>query len=211
MAHPDLSFPAPPPRKRGGLRGFPAFLALLAILAVFPVGLYVLAPWNYYSGGHFHVLPWWSGEGHFHSNASGGDYDLFLTIAPSISQYRRADMNGTAFLCTPSGERVALQLMGDLPSGTYKNLDGVPIRFRFSRLSGSSGITQDYHPHLQFQGTFAQSTLSLVDHGTINQSFAPDGSLYPRDRMGKGLEELRFTVQEKPLSATAPPCRPMAR
>src|SRR5947209_1326527 len=43
----------------------------------------VLALWNFYYGGHFHVIPGWSGNGFLHSTAAGGDY-FVLGLPPKV-------------------------------------------------------------------------------------------------------------------------------
>ena len=204
MAHPDTAFP--PPQKRRGLHGFPAFLALILILALFPIGLYLLAPWNYYTGGHFHVLPWWQGSARFTAPASGGDYMMFFTISPSLSQYRAWDLNGTAFLCTPRGERIAFSVGGELPKGTYKELNGVPIRMRLVSLRTQMAINGKMDAYLDLVGTFDHTKLVVNDNGSFNRAFAADGSFHSSSTMGSGSQNLTFTLQEIALSATMPAC-----
>ena len=205
MAHPDIAFPSS--RRRRGLRGLPAFLALLGILALFPLGLYVLAPWNYYTGGHFHVLPWWDGAGRFSAPASGGDYSMFFTISPSLSQYRNWDLQGTAFLCTPRGERIAFEMGGDLPRGIHKDLNGVPIRMRLITIRTVTALNGKMDPYLDLDGTFDRSRLIIHDNGAINRAFHPDGSLRSDAEVGAPNEKLTFVLEEQPLSATMAPCR----
>ena len=205
MAHPDTAFPAPP--RRRGLRGFPAFLALLLILALFPAGLYVLAPWNYYTGGHFHILPWWQGAAHFSAPASGGDYYMFFTISPSLSQYRDYDMKGTAFLCTPRGERIAYAVGGELPKGTYKELNGVPIRMRLVTLSSRIAINGKMDAYLDLVGTFDHSNLVIHDNGSLGRAFNANGVMQSSLTMGSGKQDLAFTLKEIPLSSTMQACR----
>jgi hypothetical protein len=50
----------------------------------------LLAPWNFYCGGHFHLLPGWQGSGWIHSKASGGDYFMWIRFTPTIPGQRKA-------------------------------------------------------------------------------------------------------------------------
>ena len=41
----------------------------------------IVAPWAFYMGGNFHVIPQWTGWGRMHSNLAG-DYVLYVQISP---------------------------------------------------------------------------------------------------------------------------------
>src|SRR6266852_8113045 len=103
-----------PPRSRPGclagmLRSLLGFFVLgtffvLAVTAVF-------APWGYYLGGHFHILPLWQGWGRMHSPA--GDYLVFVQMQPrSSGRSRTPSVGGSDAVCTPRGETFRLRLTG---------------------------------------------------------------------------------------------------
>lgn len=203
-----MNFNQPEPERRKGLSGWRAWLVLACIGACFPIGLYILGPWNYYYGGHFHLIPGWQGVGVFHSHTSGGDYSLFVYISPSIQQYRRSDIQGNAWLCTPKGVRIQLYWNGGLPNHPGKDLTGQPMRFYASSNQPSAQFTGNRHPYLDFTGTFGDRTLTLDDGGSIARAFNPDGSLHEEKQPSRyqGVETLRATLTEQPFLSKAPPC-----
>ena len=65
----------------------------------------ILAPWAFYLGGKFHILPYWQGWGKAH--AKSGDYLLYVQIEPTSrgsGMHLETNLTGTAYVCTP-GER----------------------------------------------------------------------------------------------------------
>jgi hypothetical protein len=50
----------------------------------------LLAPWNFYFGGHFHLVPGWTGQGWMHSSAAGGNYFLLVRFEPTVPGYRKS-------------------------------------------------------------------------------------------------------------------------
>jgi hypothetical protein len=63
-----------PARKKRRFGCLGAIIFSLAFGAVvYLVVIAVIAPWGYFLGGHFHLLPGWQGLGRLHS-ATAGDY-----------------------------------------------------------------------------------------------------------------------------------------
>ena len=143
----------------------------------------LLAPWNFYFGGHFHLVPGWTGRGWIHSSAAGGDYYLWVSFTPTTPGYRKSPLQGTAFLCTPRGEGIRLRFSGSMPRNHGTDLRGVPIHLYMANSSLAAQFDGDRRPHLDFYGTFGNSQLTMEDRGSLARAFRPDGTLYgPRDR-----------------------------
>ena len=66
----------------GCLTRFVLILAAgVAAGVVFVVAIdYVFAPWSFYFGGQFHLVPGWQGIGTMHTDA--GDYVLYVWFTP---------------------------------------------------------------------------------------------------------------------------------
>jgi hypothetical protein len=206
MEYSDPMFPTK--RRRGKLHGFPAFLALLGIAALFPIGLYVLAPWTFYYGGHFHWIPGWRGKATFHTNLSGGDYFLWFYIEPSIPQYKQSDMGGTAILCTPHGERIPLTIVASVPRGSGKDLTSVPLSFSLHRLGVAARFNANYRPSWDLYGAFGQSELVVEDRGSIASAFLSDGTVAGPGQgrqLRPPLENVKVRLEET-SDWTAPEC-----
>lgn len=206
MAYPYAEF-SPKPR-RGKLRGFPALLALLGIAALFPIGLYVLAPWTFYYGGHFHWIPGWKGKATLHTNLSGGDYFLWFYIEPSIPQYKQSDMGGTAILCTPRGERIPLTIVASVPKGRGTDLTGVPLSFSLHRLGVAARFNANYRPSWDLYGAFGKSELVVEDRGSIAGAFLANGAVAGEGQGRQSnppLENVKFRLEET-SEWTAPAC-----
>lgn len=197
-------------RSKGRLKGWKAWLVILLLLSAFPIGLYVLAPWNFYYGGHFHLIPGWQGMGVIHSKASGGDYSLFVYIEPKIQQYQQSDIQGSAVLCTPKGVRIPMAWIGNFPSHPTADLAGVTINFGAFGNSVKSQFNGDYHPSVGFHGSFGDHQLHLDDDGTIATAFHPDGSVVERNQPSRSnqVERLQFNLKEVSFLSKAPPCGP---
>ena len=105
-----------PLRKRRPLQARDV-LFLTAVAVAFAL-LYAgrsLAPWLHFTGGSFHVLPWWSGAGSF--AGPDGTYQLYLYLTPLDTRSHptiRTALTGNGQLCTPSGERLVLHVSADM-------------------------------------------------------------------------------------------------
>lgn len=168
---------------------------------------FLLAPYTYYYGGHFHVIPGWQGEGWIHSPAAGGDYFFWIRIQATTPGYRKSDINATAFLCTPKGERFRLTVGGMWPRSRPTSTIGVPIHLYMFNRGLSQQFSGDRRPSLDFYGAFGDRQLVLEDRGSLPAAFRPDGTLYPRnDRTARKKETVRFTLNESSLWTLGPPC-----
>jgi hypothetical protein len=93
----------------------PGCLTQLLLIAVIAVALYlatmaIFAPWSYYLGGRFHIVPGWQGVGTMHT--ASGDYALQLLISPEPYDrtFNLPYFRGWGTLCTPRGERYSMRV-----------------------------------------------------------------------------------------------------
>ena len=202
---------APPPRKR---RGCLTQLLGLAILCLVLFGglQALLAPWNFWLGGHFHWWPGWTGYGEMHTRLSGGDYTMWLTLDPTIPGYRKSPLRGTVFLCTPHGERIQLNLSGDIRRRHGRDLTGVPLHLYMDHYSGTARFTGDTRPYIDFWGSFGDRVLTADDSGSIARAFNPDGTVLARgQRAVERQENVRLILRERTSwSLGRPSCNPSA-
>jgi hypothetical protein len=166
-----------------------------------------LAPYTYYYGGHFH-LPGWQGQGWIHSEAAGGDYWLWLRIDPTTPAYRKSDINGLAYLCTPKGERFRLNVGGMLPRNRPTNTIGVPIHLYMHNRPIFWQFNNDQRPSLDFYGAFGDRQLVLENRGSLPTAFRSDGTLYPLNDPNRpwSKERVTFTLYESSPWTVGPPC-----
>jgi hypothetical protein len=185
-------------------------LALLGGGALLYLICILVAPWNFYFGGHFHLVPGWTGRGWMHASDAGGDYFLLVRFEPTVPGYRKSPFNGNAFLCTPRGEKFRLHFGGDMPRGHGTDLRGVPIHLYFFKWSGIQ-VSPDRRPRFDLYGTFGDSELIMEDHGSLSNQFRSDGTLYgPRDHRPGTQGNSQVTLREDPswVSSSACPAIP---
>jgi hypothetical protein len=185
-------------RRRRGCLGCliqPA-LALLGGGALLYLICILLAPWNFYFGGHFHPVPGWTGRGWMHSSDVGGDYFLFVRFEPTVPGYRKSPISGNGFLCSPKGEKFRLRFGGSMPRNHGTDLRGVPIHLYFYGWTGLQ-LAADRRPRFDLFGSFGDSELTMDDHGSLAIAFRPDGTLYgPRDHRSGKPENAHVTLSE---------------
>jgi hypothetical protein len=203
---------APPPRKRRGcLRGcLPGLLGLALLGAVLFGGLQaLLAPWNFTLGGHFHWWPGWQGSGVLHTRRSGGDYALWLRLDPTIPGYRKSPLKGTAWLCTPRGERLQLLVHGDMPRRHGRDLTGVPLHLYMDHYFGAARFTGDTRPDIDLWGAFGDRVLTADDSGSIAAAFNPDGTVLARGQRAALRQENVHLILREGISwrLGGPSCR----
>ena len=195
MERPPIPAPPVPPAPRftprksrpGCLVQVLAALALgvvliLAINAVF-------APWSFYMGGHFHIIPNWTGWGRMHSNLAG-DYILYVNISPtSGGRTGRAvpHISGQGYLCTPRGEQYKLRVGGDFEKASGTDLQGKKAYIYAHTYSTFSSSTA---PSLEFHGKWNNPDLVLDDHGSITRAFDPGGVLVTNHHMRPYIQEV---------------------
>ena len=170
-----------PLRKRRPLQARDV-LFLTAVAVAFAL-LYAgrsLAPWLHFTGGSFHVLPWWSGAGSF--AGPDGTYQLYLYLTPLDTRSHptiRTALTGNGQLCTPSGERLVLHVSADMDKHLPWNTLGRSIDI----------------------SSFARST-----PGTFSAMTAP-GSAYVRlsGVWGPGRIDAKGTLAHQPAAPGHPP------
>ena len=97
-----MQTPLQPRKARMGCLTQVVLSLLLGVAAIFAIDA-VFAPWSYFMGGNFHLIPMWQGWGRIHAPA--GDYVLFVTMSPRTGSRGIAHVAGTGVLCTPRGDR----------------------------------------------------------------------------------------------------------
>lgn len=146
-------------------------IVMLAVTAVF-------APWAFYLGGSFHVLPWWQGWGKLH--AKSGDYLMYVRIQPATGTktYLETNLGGEAYICTPRGEKIQLNLGGGMRKHLNVSTDGEAIGIYVYHRPWNYSFTNDERPNLKLRGHWRNPNLVMDDEGTITKAFQADGSIY---------------------------------
>jgi len=200
--------PAAGPRRRGGCLGRLLGLAAIGVVGIAAAGVfaYVVAPWNFNFGGHFHPLGGWRGRGRFHAPAAGGAYDMWVSFEVSVPRRLRSPLKGTAVLCTPRGERLVLTLSGDMPRDHGPDLRNVPLHLYLHRLAPLATTTEGRHPHIDLYGAFGDGVLNVEDRGSFATAFAPDGTVRQSfANVPHGSENVHITFDEV-SGAMGPDC-----
>ncbi len=139
------------------------------------------APWAFYMGGRFHLVPQWQGWGRLHSTSAGGDYALYVTLWPSHGRFRQlVYVTGRAVVCTPRGERFALTLGGNFDKPPARDLNGKRASlYMFNRTFKHIFAGAPAKPELELRGHWSNPDLVGDDGGSIAGNFGPDARLYP--------------------------------
>jgi hypothetical protein len=176
--------PAPRPARHGC---FVQVLGALVFGVVVLTGVMaIVAPWGFYMGGHFHIIPNWTGWGQMHSKTAG-DYALLVSFSPKTGRYRGpTHVSGTAVICTPRGEQYKLRLGGDFQNPHGTDLQGKTAHLYANHYSTFSGSTD---PSLDFRGKWNNPDLVLDDHGSLNRAFDPGGALVTNHHMRPYTQE----------------------
>ena len=201
------------PRRRVGCLGSLLGLAALAIVGIAVAGgfAFVVAPWNFNFGGHFHPLGGWRGRARFHSATAGGDYDMWLSFDVTVPKRLQSPLGGTAVLCTPRGERLVLTLSGDMPRDHGADLRNVPLHLYLHRLAPLATTMEGRHPHIDLYGAFGDSVLNVEDRGSIGTAFTPDGIVRRSlAKVPQSSENIQISFTEVP-GVMAPDCPAGAR
>lgn len=171
---------------------------------------FAFAPWSFQMGGAPHTLPVWHGESRMH--ASSGDYTLYLWIQPARGR-RRSNyplFAGTAWLCTPRGERYQLRLrayMFEHPAATGTN--GMEMRIEMYQRRWFWSFNGSGRPELTLRGRWQNPDFVANDGGTLSKAFLPDGRLYegPAANQPRPRETVAATLHEVPWTAWFSDCR----
>lgn len=144
---------------------------MLAITGVF-------APWAFYIGGKFHILPYWQGWGKL--EGPGGEYVLLVQIWPTSRGSRIIAgryLAGTAYLCTPRGERLRLKLSGGMPIGSGLSTNGEKINLGMSNLTWNRSFVNRHPPAVSLEGHWQNPNLVMDDEGSFRRAFNRDGTV----------------------------------
>lgn len=158
-----------------GCLGKTAVILVFGALLVLGIDA-VFAPWSFFLGGKFHVLPYWQGWGRLHSKISG-DYALFVRMDPSKHNRYGSGVTGTGYICTPRGETFRLSLSGGMRQYLNLSTDGEAIRFTMY-YNPLFSFANDQRPKLDLRGHWRNPNLVMNDNRTISYAFLPDGSVY---------------------------------
>ncbi|HUI61631.1 MAG TPA: hypothetical protein VLX90_15490 [Steroidobacteraceae bacterium] len=194
------------PRRRGGCLGG-VLRALLFGIAVFYLLYALLAPWNFYFGGHLHLLPGWQGGGWLHTSSSGGDYYLWVRFNPTTPGRNKSPLQGVAYLCTPHKERYRLRLYGSFLQRHGTDLTGVPLHLYMQPRASLLQTSAYNDPHVDLYGSFGDSRLVAEDRGSLARAFNPDGTLYKHDQKERHrTENVSVTFTEGSTWTLSPDC-----
>jgi hypothetical protein len=162
---------------------------------------YVFAPWSFYLGGQFHMVPGWQGIGTMHTDS--GDYVLYVLMTPQPNG-RGARLylpyfRGSAYLCTPRGERFPLRLSAGLGEHPGKDTNGMTMSISMYWRPWNYTFTGEGRPRLSLRGRWQNPDLVMDDGGTLARAFLPDGTVYRgparnQPRLGKPVPIVLHTV-----------------
>jgi hypothetical protein len=168
------------PRRLGCLGSF-VVLAILAPL-VYLVPVAIFAPWAFYVGGHFHVLPAWQAWGRIHSPAEG-DYLVYVYLYPTPARRPGSgtggvSVTGSGEVCSPRGVVTKLTLGGGMDRGVWSDADGRRIHLYLHRRDiFNYSFNTDRRPRFDLYGEWHYPLLEADDRGTVSQAFNADGSV----------------------------------
>ncbi len=175
-----LSIQNPPRKSRSCLGCIGPFLGLLVLV---PIGylliIAVFAPWMYYLGGNFHLMPYWQGVGKF--QAPSGDFTLYMFLSePQTSRLGYPYISGNAQLCTPRGElfRSLSVTVSFSSKGFGLNSNNQPLTIHIHNYGLAGSLNADYRPEFDLYGSWQSPNLVLEDHGSLASAFLSDGTAY---------------------------------
>lgn len=186
--------------KKSRLGCVASFWLIVGVACLAMLGFQALvAPWGFYLGGKFHWWPAWSGMGTAHA-ANGRDYLFFLTISPDTrhpGRYKSA-LKGTAFVCTPKGEKIYLTASAYMDKHLDRNTLGEAIEIQMHRAQTFSNmISTDTRPSVQFSGVWGPDEIPVDDKNSLGRAFGPDGSVYAghSPTRGPSFPPVKFTFR----------------
>jgi hypothetical protein len=178
----NAALPSGRRKKRGGCFGclWQTLLVLLFGVVLLLAIDAVFAPWSFYLGGKFHIIPYWQGWGTLH--AKSGDYPLFVRFEPSprsSRMYPSSHVTGIGYLCTPRGERFRMSLGGDMRQHLNLSTDGEKMSLYLINWPAFTGqFLTDHRPSINLRGHWQNPNLVMDDTGSIFRGFLPDGRVY---------------------------------
>jgi hypothetical protein len=175
--------------------------ALLGAIALF-------APWGYYLGGGFHVLPYWQGWGTMRSK-TGGEYLVFMSMHPeSPTRLGSAYLSGDGTLCTPRHERIRLKMNALMRRDLGRSTEGEAIHVYMYNWSVQRIVNAVRRPSIEFRGRWSGNSLVMTDVGSIHSAFLPDGNVN-RGRLPAAADTLPITINGGSASQFNAACEAM--
>ena len=176
-------FPSLPrrPRRESRFGCFTQVFLALALGLLVSVGVTgIFAPWGFFLGGKFHILPDWHGWGMLH--AKSGNYLLYVRFHPRPSGsriYPGPSIGGQGYLCTPRREILYMHLGGGMRRGIGLNTDGENISMYMNNYSSFwSSYGGNHRPSIELRGKWHNPDIVMDDHGSIARGFNADGTVY---------------------------------
>jgi len=139
----------------------------------------VFAPWGFFLGGSFHIIPYWQGWGTL--SAKSGRYVIFVRFEPTPNGSKvmpHPSVKGVGYLCSSRGETFYMHLGGGMRRGIGTNTDGEKISLYMDywpRFFG--GFTNDHRPSIELRGQWKNPNIVMDDHGSIFRAFNSDGTV----------------------------------
>jgi hypothetical protein len=199
------------PRSRSGclagcLTDLPRLIAVLALCGIAVLAtIAVFAPWAFYLGGSFHLLPYWQGWGTMRSK-TGGEYAVYFSMhAGSPTRLGSAYLSGDGYICTPRHERIRLRMTALMGRNLKRNTEGeaISVHMYYRPLSGAQNPTT--RPSIDLRGRWSGNSLVMTDVGSIYRAFLPDGSVN-RGSLPVARDTLPVTINGGTWSAFGAAC-----
>ena len=168
-------------RRRRGCLGclFQCALILAAGCVLIVAITAVFAPWGFFMGGTFHIIPYWQGWGTL--QAKSGKYVVYVSFEPSPDGSKvmpHPSVSGNGYVCTPRGEIFRMHLGGGMRRGISTNLDGEKIDlYMFYWPAFSGNFSGTHRPSIEFRGQWKNPNIVMDDHGSIFRAFNADGTV----------------------------------
>jgi hypothetical protein len=169
----------------------------------------IFAPWSFFLGGKFHILPVWEGMGTLHAHS--GDYVLSIWMAPAPAgrTFNLPHFRGYGYLCTPRGERYVLRLSADMQQHPGIDTNGLAMDIDMYQRRWNYSWTLEGRPRLALRGRWRNPDLVMDDRGSLSRAFLPDGTVYlgPVRNQPLARETLTIVLHQTPWSAWFEDCR----
>jgi hypothetical protein len=190
----------------GSLIGLVAVSALVGVALLGAVALF--APWGYYLGGSFHVLPYWQGWGTTRSR-TGATYAVFMSMHPeSPTRLGSAYLSGNGYICTPQHERIRLKMNALMGRNLGRNTEGEAISVHMYNWSVQRILNAVRRPSFELRGRWSGNSLVMTDIGSIHSAFLADGSVN-RGRLPAAADTLPITINGGTMSGFDAACDAM--
>jgi len=178
-------------------------------IALYAATIAIFAPWSYYLGGRFHIVPGWQGAGTMHT--ASGDYvlQLFISPQPGGRTFNLPYFGGSATLCTPRGERYTMRVSAGMSEHPGTDTNGQHMGIDMYSRPWNYQLTNDGRPRLSFRGRWQNPNLVVDDGGTLSRAFLPDNTVYhgPPSRQPRARETVSLVLHEIPWTAWLADCR----